>query len=99
MPVEGSAVADLQEFAAGLHLPIPGQLRLRVGPGLLRAHPATAFLAAAKSFEHVYTALKETRSSTSVKPALYDFPAFSKLMGFDWVTAFDQAHAKPDSTS
>jgi hypothetical protein len=32
-----------------------------------------------------------------VKDALYDFPAFSKLMGFDWVTAFDQAHAKPDS--
>lgn len=69
-----------------------------IGYGLA-IFPATAFLAAAKSFEHVYTALKETRSSTSVKPALYDFPAFSKLMGFDWVTAFDQAHAKPDSTS
>jgi 2-methylisocitrate lyase-like PEP mutase family enzyme len=63
----------------------------------LAIFPATAFLAAAKSFEHVYTALKETRSSTSVSHALYDFPAFSKLMGFDWVTAFDQAHAKPDS--
>ena len=69
-----------------------------IGYGLA-IFPATAFLAAAKSFELVYTALKETRSSTSVKPALYDFPAFSKLMGFDWVTAFDQAHAKPDSTS
>ena len=63
----------------------------------LAIFPATAFLAAAKSFEHVYTALKETRSSTSVSHALYDFPTFSKLMGFDWVTAFDQAHAKPDS--
>jgi len=67
-----------------------------IGYGLA-IFPATAFLAAAKSFEHVYTALKETRSSSSVKPALYEFTAFSKLMGFDWVTAFDKAHAKPDS--
>jgi 2-methylisocitrate lyase-like PEP mutase family enzyme len=67
-----------------------------IGYGLA-IFPATAFLAAAKAFEHVYTALKETRSSSSVNSALYDFPAFSKLMGFDWVTAFDQAHAKADS--
>jgi 2-methylisocitrate lyase-like PEP mutase family enzyme len=67
-----------------------------IGYGLA-IFPATAFLAAAKAYEHVYTALKQTRSSASVHDALYDFPAFSKLMGFDWVTAFDQAHAKPDS--
>ena len=67
-----------------------------IGYGLA-IFPATAFLAAAKSFEHVYTTLKETRSSSSVKTALYDFSAFSKLMGFDWVTVFDKAHAKPDS--
>ena len=67
-----------------------------IGYGLA-IFPATAFLAAAKAFEHVYTALKRTRSSSSVKSALYDFPAFSKLMGFDWVTVFDQAHAKADS--
>ena len=67
-----------------------------IGYGLA-IFPATAFLAAAKAFEHVYTALKETRSSSSVNSALYDFPVFSKLMGFDWVTAFDQAHAKADS--
>jgi len=103
------SVAEMQQIGRSFDLPLVANMveggrtpvlsfeeLQALGYGLA-IFPATAFLAAAKAFEHVYTALKQTRSSTSVHDALYDFPAFSKLMGFDWVTAFDQAHAKPDS--
>jgi hypothetical protein len=103
------SVAEMQQIGRSFDLPLVANMveggrtpvlsfeeLQAIGYGLA-IFPATAFLAAAKAYEHVYTALKQTRSSTSVHDALYDFPAFSKLMGFDWVTAFDQAHAKPDS--
>ena len=103
------SVAEMQQIGRSFDLPLVANMveggrtpvlsfeeLQAIGYGLA-IYPATAFLAAAKAYEHVYTALKQTRSSTSVQDALYDFPAFSKLMGFDWVTAFDQAHAKPDS--
>ena len=103
------SVAEMQQIGRSFDLPLVANMveggrtpvlsfeeLQAIGYGLA-IFPATAFLAAAKAYEHVYTALKQTRSSNSVNDSLYDFPAFSKLMGFDWVTAFDQAHAKPDS--
>ncbi|MFY8193087.1 MAG: isocitrate lyase/PEP mutase family protein [Limnohabitans sp.] len=103
------SVAEMQQIGRSFDLPLVANMveggrtpvlsfeeLQAIGYGLA-IFPATAFLAAAKAYEHVYTALKQTRSSTSVQDVLYDFPAFSKLMGFDWVTAFDQAHTKPDS--
>ena len=63
-----------------------------IGYGLA-IFPATAFLAAAASFESLYDTFQKDGSSTQVKTPLYDFQKFSKLMGFDWVAEFDQAHA------
>ncbi len=64
----------------------------RVGYGLA-IFPSAAFLAAGAAFNKVYTTLKEQRSTASLDLPLHDFQEFSKLMGFDWVSAFDAAHA------
>jgi 2-methylisocitrate lyase-like PEP mutase family enzyme len=64
----------------------------RVGYGLA-IFPSAAFLAAGAAFSKVYTTLKEKRSTAGMDVPLHDFQEFSKLMGFDWVSAFDSAHA------
>ncbi len=65
---------------------------LRIGYGLA-IFPSAAFLAAGAAFRSVYGTIKETGSSAQVKVPLHDFQAFSKMMGFDWVSDFDKAHA------
>ena len=62
----------------------------------LAIFPATAFLAAGAAFEGVYNTLKADGSSTRTSVPLYEFQKFSQLMGFDWVSRFDQAHAQKD---
>ena len=64
----------------------------RIGYGLA-IFPAAAFLAAGAAFNKVYTTLKEKRSTAGSDVAMHDFQEFSRLMGFDWVSAFDSAHA------
>lgn len=56
-------------------------------------YPGTGFLAMGKALESVYGALKQDGSSLSVKDELYNFEAFSKLMGFEAVWDFDRKHA------
>lgn len=60
-----------------------------IGYGLA-IFPATAFLAAGAAMQSVYQTLLTDKSSTQVTQPLYDFQAFSTLMGFDWVSQFDQ---------
>ncbi|HYH22380.1 MAG TPA: isocitrate lyase/PEP mutase family protein [Azospirillum sp.] len=55
--------------------------------------PGTAFLAAGAAVERVYGALRQTGSSQPVADQLYDFDAFSRLMGFEAVWDFDRRHA------
>ena len=62
----------------------------RIGYGLA-IYPSAAFLAAGAAFQNVYDSIKQTRSSTKITTPLYDFQAFSELMGFDWVADFDAA--------
>lgn len=64
----------------------------RIGYGLA-IFPATGFLAAGAALQSVYSSIKSTGSSSQVEAPLYNFQAFSQLMGFDWVAAFDAAHA------
>ena len=66
-----------------------------IGYGLA-IFPATAFLAAAASFESLYSTFQQDGSSTKVQTPLYEFQKFSALMGFDWVSAFDRDHARPE---
>jgi 2-methylisocitrate lyase-like PEP mutase family enzyme len=56
-------------------------------------YPGSAFLAMGQALETVYSALKEEGSTLSVKDQLYNFEAFSKLMGFEAVWDFDRKHA------
>jgi 2,3-dimethylmalate lyase len=56
-------------------------------------YPGSAFLAMGQALETVYSALKNEGSTLSVKDQLYNFEAFSKLMGFEAVWDFDRKHA------
>lgn len=56
-------------------------------------YPGTAFLAFGQALETVYGALKSEGASLSVTDKLYNFEAFSKLMGFEAVWEFDRQHA------
>ena len=63
----------------------------------LAIFPATAFLAAGAAYRAVYDTLKAEGSTTNPPvPPLHDFKAFSQMMGFDWVAAFDARHARPE---
>ena len=64
----------------------------RIGYGLA-IFPATGFLAAGAALQSVYSSIKDAGSSDQVTAPLHNFQAFSQLMGFDWVSAFDAAHA------
>ena len=56
-------------------------------------YPALGFLAAGAALKHVYTALQRDGGSHKVTDSLYDFGAFSRLMGFEAVWEFDRLHA------
>ena len=66
-----------------------------IGYGLA-IFPATAFLAAGAAMQSVYQTLLTDKSSTKLTQPLYDFQDFSKLMGFDWVSQFDQQFKTSD---
>ncbi|MSQ19994.1 MAG: isocitrate lyase/PEP mutase family protein [Betaproteobacteria bacterium] len=54
--------------------------------------PGSGFLAAAKAMESVYADLKQHGSTTKLSVPVYEFKAFSALMGFDWVAEFDKKY-------
>ena len=58
----------------------------------LAIFPAIGFLAAGAALERAYGELKTKRSSDRFDTPLYEFKAFSQLMGFDWVAEFDRKH-------
>ena len=60
----------------------------------LAIFPATAFLAAGHALERAYGALLKDGSSRAIAGELYEFEAFSRLMGFEAVWEFDCAHAE-----
>lgn len=59
----------------------------------LAIFPAAAFLAAGAAMDAVYRAILEQGSTVGLQTPLYEFPKFSQLMGFDWVTEFDRKYA------
>ena len=71
---------------------LPADELQRIGYGLA-IYPSAAFLAAGAAFQSVYTTIRERGSSAHVTVPLHNFQEFSQLMGFDWVSEFDLAHA------
>jgi 2-methylisocitrate lyase-like PEP mutase family enzyme len=61
--------------------------------------PAVGFLSAAKALEQAYADLKATGSSTKLSVPVYEFKAFSALMGFDWVAEFDKKYRGIEETA
>jgi 2,3-dimethylmalate lyase len=59
----------------------------------LAIFPTAGFLAATAAMERVYSAIRDTGSSSGVVSELYDFERFNRLIGFEDVWAFDRAHA------
>jgi 2-methylisocitrate lyase-like PEP mutase family enzyme len=59
----------------------------------LAIFPTAGFLAATAAMERAYSVIRDTGSSLPVIDQLYDFGDFNKLIGFEDVWAFDQAHA------
>ncbi len=57
-------------------------------------YPGTGFLAMGHAVEQAYAALQQNDSSSQLQGRLYDFDAFSRLMGFQAVWDFDKAHAE-----
>jgi 2-methylisocitrate lyase-like PEP mutase family enzyme len=60
----------------------------------LAIFPAAAFLAAGAAFEGVYRGIQENGSTVGTSTPMYEFQQFSQLMGFDWVSQFDQDHSQ-----
>jgi 2-methylisocitrate lyase-like PEP mutase family enzyme len=58
--------------------------------------PATGFLAAAAAMDAVYGRIQATGSSVGTPVELYDFKAFSRLMGFEQVWEFEKKWATAD---
>ena len=57
-------------------------------------YPAAGFLAAGAALERVYRTVHDTGSSQAAVDQLYDFDAFSRLMGFEEIWEFDRRHAQ-----
>jgi 2-methylisocitrate lyase-like PEP mutase family enzyme len=58
----------------------------------LAIFPALGFLSAGAALQSAYSGLKEKGSSVGVNVPLHDFQAFSQLMGFDEIAAFDKKY-------
>lgn len=59
----------------------------------LAIYPATGFLAMAKALTTVYGAIQSEGSSLPVAGDLYEFRAFSKMIGFEEVWNFDERYS------
>lgn len=73
----------------GGRTPLVDRATLRELGYRIAIYPALGFLAVAAAFE---TALQELKADKAVSLQLYDFKAFSALMGFDWVSEFDRRY-------
>lgn len=57
-------------------------------------YPTAAFLAMGQAVENAYQTLRSDGDTTAIRDRLYDFEAFSRLMGFEAVWEFDRNHAQ-----
>lgn len=78
----------------GGRTPLLGREELAQMGFKLAIFPGTAFLAAGYALERAYGALRQDGSSRAIAGELYEFEAFSRLMGFEAVWEFDRAHAE-----
>lgn len=78
----------------GGRTPVLSKSRLEEMGFKLAIYPATGFLAMGKALEEVYQGLQKDDVAAGTQGRLYDFDAFSRLMGFEAVWEFEKAHAE-----
>jgi 2,3-dimethylmalate lyase len=84
-------VANMVE---GGRTPVLDQMTLEELGYSLALFPTLAFLAAGEAMRKVYTHLKQNGSSVGTDVPLYQFNAFSALMGFDAIAEFDKTYGR-----
>ena len=84
-------VANMVE---GGRTPMLSNARLAEIGYALAIYPVAGLLSAAAALETVYRQIRETGSSLGSSAPLYSFAEMNRLMGFEEVWRFDQAHAE-----
>ena len=84
-------VANMVE---GGRTPVLDPARLAELGYALAIYPVAGLLSAAAALETVYRQIRETGSSSGSTAPLYAFADMNRLMGFDEVWRFNQAHAE-----
>lgn len=84
----------LLNLVEGGRTPILPPERLRALGVTVALHPTAGFLAAGEAMRRGYGALAERGTTLDLPVALHDFRAFSELMGFPEVWAFDAKWAE-----
>jgi len=84
----------LLNLVEGGKTPILPPDRLRSLGVTIALHPAAGFLVAAEALRRGYAALAERETTLGLPVPLHDFRAFSELMGFPEVWAFDARWAE-----
>ncbi len=86
----------LANIVDGGRTPVLGVDELREIGYQMAIFPATGFLAMGQALESVYRHIKQHGSSKGVATPLYDFNAFSELMGFPAVWEFERRWTEPE---
>lgn len=87
--VKVTAKPVLLNLVEGGRTPILPPERLRAIGVTIALHPTAGFLAAGEAMRRAYAALAERETTLGLPVELHDFRAFSELMGFPEVWAFD----------
>jgi 2-methylisocitrate lyase-like PEP mutase family enzyme len=85
----------LANMVEGGRTPILSRAELERLGFKLAIFPVAGFLAAAAALQSVYGEIRASGSTKSWSGEFYPFDAFSRLMGFERIWAFDRDHAEP----
>jgi 2-methylisocitrate lyase-like PEP mutase family enzyme len=85
----------LANMVEGGRTPILSRAELERLGFKLAIFPVAGFLAAAAALQSVYGEIRASGSTKSWSGKFYPFDAFSRLMGFERIWAFDRDHAEP----
>jgi 2-methylisocitrate lyase-like PEP mutase family enzyme len=83
----------LINIVEGGRTPLFSKIELEQMGFKMAIYPGTAFLAMGQAIEKAFAVLKNEGSTLSITDELYNFEAFSELMGFKSVWEFDRKHA------
>jgi 2,3-dimethylmalate lyase len=87
-------ISLMANMVEGGRTPVLSNARLAEIGYVLAIYPIAGLLSAAAALETVYRQIRETGSSLGSTAPVYSFAEMNRLMGFEDVLRFDQAHAE-----